>query len=132
MKLVYFGVLSAIQPSPALKNMNFDIKQTTKTKHIETKYRNTQKRFQPDDSGTKKLELLTASASVACFCTLYWLSLICLARLAKVDDYLKNISNRLWFISVNHSIFFWLNGRPTTYCRLSGRLVNTTSFFKCR
>ena len=89
MKLVYFGVLSAIQPSPALKNMNFDIKQTTKTKHIETKYRNTQKRFQPDDSGTKKLELLTASASVACFCTLYWLSLICLARLAKVDDYLK-------------------------------------------
>ena len=63
MKLVYFGVLSAIQPSSALKNMKFDIGQITKSKHIVTKYKNTQKRFQPDDSGTKKLELLTASAS---------------------------------------------------------------------
>ena len=60
----------AIQPLSALKNMKFDIKQITKIKHIVTKNKNTQKRFQPDDSGTKKLELLTASASAACFCTL--------------------------------------------------------------
>ena len=55
-KLVYFGVLSAIQPSSALKNMKFDIKQITKSQHIVTKYKSNQKRFQPDDSGTKKLD----------------------------------------------------------------------------
>ena len=40
MKLVYFGVISAIQPSSALKNMKFEIKQITKFKHIVIKYKN--------------------------------------------------------------------------------------------
>ena len=40
MKLVYFGVISAIQPSSALKNMKFEIKQITKFKHIVINYKN--------------------------------------------------------------------------------------------